>query len=250
MKPGKSIEFFAGEVDDPFFFDLPAFNGFLDTLRSGAPSTAPFSRARDTFAGYNVLAMAVRIPTEWLVGSNGSKLGINFLTQRPATRLLTRSGATYTGAYRTIDRMGNPGVNFLFIPYDLRSAYNAATPHDDVALKFRAPIEETLRNFGISTDPAGASYSLLTNIFIAKGDLLQLDTAVPNDGTSSAASFPNGRRVRDDTVDILMTLLNNGVTLGDGVSTGGSPSGSFPFLGLPNQPLFTTPSDPEDRTRN
>ena len=48
----------AGTADDPFFFDL---EGFQDTL---ANSTLGFDPNRDSFAGYNVLAIAIQMPTE------------------------------------------------------------------------------------------------------------------------------------------------------------------------------------------
>jgi hypothetical protein len=63
------VKFFAGEVDDPFYFDLPAFSRYMESF-SGSPTTASFSRARDSFAGYNTLAIALSIPKALLPASN------------------------------------------------------------------------------------------------------------------------------------------------------------------------------------
>jgi pimeloyl-ACP methyl ester carboxylesterase len=91
VAPGQTVQFFAGAVDDPFFFDLPAFTSYLDTIRNGAPSAAAFGRARDTFAGYNVLAIGLRIPLVLLRGTNGPIIGVDFLTQRHSqSRRLTQ----------------------------------------------------------------------------------------------------------------------------------------------------------------
>ena len=34
------VSFFAGTADDPFFFDIPAFNRFVASVVSGAPNAA------------------------------------------------------------------------------------------------------------------------------------------------------------------------------------------------------------------
>jgi hypothetical protein len=52
------ITFFAGLVDDPFFFDIPAFNRFVSSVLAGQPNPGFFNRARDSFAGYNTLVVA------------------------------------------------------------------------------------------------------------------------------------------------------------------------------------------------
>ena len=35
--PASNVDFFAGETDDPFFFDLVAFNRFIASVKAGAP---------------------------------------------------------------------------------------------------------------------------------------------------------------------------------------------------------------------
>jgi hypothetical protein len=94
-----------------------------------------------------------------------------------------------------------------------------------------------------------ASSSTIAGIFLAHGDLLVLNTSTPNTGTNAAAAYPNGRRLQDDVADIFLTLINNGTTLGDGISAGAtSLTATFPFLPQPNQPLYNTNVD--DKTRN
>ena len=62
------ISFFAGEVDDPFFFDIPAFSRFVASVRAGSPDPTQFSRGRDSFAGYNILSIAMRMPVAFVKG--------------------------------------------------------------------------------------------------------------------------------------------------------------------------------------
>jgi hypothetical protein len=245
----KGIGFFAGEVSDPFFFDLPAFNAFLDSIRAGTPNVGVFSRARNTYAGYNILAIALRIPNEFLVGTKGSKIGVDFLTQRPQVRLTTNAGPKYSGALKTVDRMGNPLISVALVPYDSKNSYSIAAAKDDVALKFAPQIIQTLQDLGLIANPPEAAYTALTGLAIAKGDLLVLDTSINNTGTNSQAAFPNGRRLQDDTVDYILTKLNHQNTLSDGVNASDMPlSATFPYLGLPHAPLFNTNVD--DSTRN
>jgi hypothetical protein len=244
----EGIRVFAGEVDNPFFFDEVAFNNFVDSFRNGSPpDPTKFNRARDTFAGYNTLAIAVRVPVAWLKGANGNVIGIDLLAQRHATQAWTVDGPKAMGAFKTVDRLGNPEVNSFFIPFDQRNLYNASTVKDDVAQKFAPLIAETLTELGLSaTEPA---YATFINLFVAYGDLLRLDTSVANTGTNTQAAFPNGRRVADDAIDTVLTLMNHGNTLTDNIpSNEFAIPVSFPFLALPHQPLFTTSTD--DGTRN
>lgn len=60
--PTSGVKFFAGEVDDPFFFDLPAFNRFVASVLAGSPDPSVLNRGRDSFAGYNTMSIALSIP--------------------------------------------------------------------------------------------------------------------------------------------------------------------------------------------
>ncbi|MFL6583609.1 MAG: DUF4331 family protein [Chthoniobacterales bacterium] len=64
------VRFFAGEVDDPFFFDIPGFNRFVASVLAGTPNPSVFNRARDSFSGYNTMAIALSIPKPLVPQSN------------------------------------------------------------------------------------------------------------------------------------------------------------------------------------
>src|SRR6266581_591105 len=70
------VSFFAGEVDDPFFFDIPGFNRFVASVMKGAPDPTQLQRGRDTFAGYNTLAIALSVPVSLLQPMAGNTLGL------------------------------------------------------------------------------------------------------------------------------------------------------------------------------
>jgi hypothetical protein len=250
ISPGLNIELFAGMTDDPFFADQPALAAYLDSIRNGAPSTASFTRKRDTFAGYNTMAIALRIPAALLQGENGTKIGVNAVTLRQSIQRITKNGTKESGTLRTIDRVGVPMVNSLLIPFDLRDAYNMSNVHTDGSVRFITDsISVTLANLGLVTDPPEPSVVALSKLILAHGDLLQLDLSIPNTGTNLAAAFPNGRRVLDDAVAYVLTQVNHGATLDDNVSANElPPNPTFPYLAPPHQPLFTDAVD--DRTRN
>ncbi|MEY2499631.1 MAG: hypothetical protein QOD12_3187 [Verrucomicrobiota bacterium] len=82
--PSSGVSFFAGEVDDPFFFDIPAFSRFTAAVRAGQPNpAAAFIRGRDSFAGYNTMSIALSIPKALLpnasnvIGVAGATLRID-----------------------------------------------------------------------------------------------------------------------------------------------------------------------------
>jgi Domain of unknown function (DUF4331) len=270
---GAGIRFFAGMVDDPFFFDIPAFGAFIQSVRDNNVNPGVFTRARDSFAGYNVMGIALSIPATLLQGDDVTKIGVAFYTQRKIVQNPNKKTGEIkgTGVYRTIDRMGNPAVNVALIPFSRKNEYNQATPKDDAGLRFAVDILKTLKALGTdgtAIDDDGKFLGLnlvadnaltLASVAVLNGDYLHLETdkaVAPNTGTNVAGSFPNGRRLHDDTVDILLTLIANGDPfdgdpsddLGDNVD--GSippPQALFPFLALPNQPLAT---GVDDGTRN
>src|SRR5205085_4148914 len=110
------VAFFAGVTDDPFNFDITGFSRFTAPTRAtppGPPDPTQLTRGRDSFAGYNILAIAFSVPVTLLrsVGAN-NEVGLEFLAQRRSNQTVTRQ-ATVTGVGRwiTVDRMATPAVN-------------------------------------------------------------------------------------------------------------------------------------------
>ncbi|MEQ8209191.1 MAG: DUF4331 family protein [Lacipirellulaceae bacterium] len=190
----------AGLYDDPFFFD---FFGFLDSLN--------FTGA-DTFAGTNVSAIVLEVPSTELNGAS-SNIGVWARTADSSTDM-------------QIDRMGRPAINTVLI--SSKDDFNAGVPADDFA------------NFSGEVNPAIAGLSdqanadALTPILLP--DILTVDTSDPS-------GFLNGRRLEDDVIDAELTLLTGSSTpVGDGVDANDVPFlNVFPYL-APANPVIPEPS--------
>ncbi len=241
------VIFFAGLTDDPFFFDIPAFARFNASIRAGAPNPAVFSRGRDTFAGYNTLAIAFSIPVS-LIRGPGNEIGLACDTQRRNPQIYNSRTGEVAGAGRwvNVDREGVPAVNVALVPFNLKNTFNAANSIDDANGRFAAGIVDTLQNF-YKTD--ATSVAIFASLAVIRGDILRLNLTVPNNGTNPEASFPNGRRLTDDVIDIELTLINNRQPLGDNANGNDVPFRStFPFLAPSQQPR--APGTIDDNTRN
>lgn len=249
------VSFFAGPADDPFFFDIPGFGRFVNSVVTGAPNPALLQRGRDSFAGYNVLAFAISIPVSYLRiprtggNPNANILGVNLLAQRQRRTVIQRDGSLMdTGGFMTLDRMGVPAVNVALIPFARKDEYNFATTQDDAAGRFAGDIVGTLQALGTNNTNIG----ILANVAVLNGDLLRLNLSTANTGdgggNNGGAGFPNGRRLRDDVIDTILFFVANQNTLGDSVNANDVTfRNTFPFLANPQQPRA---SGTDDNTRN
>jgi len=248
------VQFFGGLVDDPFFFDIPAFGRFVSSVLAGSPDPTQFQRGRDSFAGYNVMGIALSIPVSSLrlqrtAGNpTGSVVGVSVEVQRRETTLVTRAGVQSVGRFRQVERMGVPAINVALIPFARKDEYNLSSTVDDARGVFANDIVGTLTALGTNATNIG----ILAGVAVARGDFLRVDTSLPNTGTGGGsnpeAGFPNGRRLGDDTIDTILFFVANQNTLGDNVNANDVPLGnSFPFFAPSQQPRA---SGVDDNTRN
>lgn len=177
----------AGLFDDPFFFDLAGFQDGLDFT------------GVDAFAGANVSAIVLEIPSAELGDSN---VGVWARTAIEGHQ---------------IDRMGRPAVNTVLIPTELKDAFNAGEPDHDME-DFGDEVRAAITALSGDADHAAA----LTDVLLP--DLLTFDS-------TSNMGFLNGRRLADDVIDAELDLLTQGALLGDGVDANDVPfSETFPYL--------------------
>lgn len=245
--------FFAGNADDPFFLDDTGANRFVASVGMGKPDPALLpARGRDTYAGFNTLIIAVSMPATMLTGAAGAVIGVNSVTQRHAYAAYNSDGTIATkGDWITIDRDGTPLVNNGLIPAPRKDEYNAASTEDDAAGKFKADIIKSMTAAG--TDEEHQKMVLMASV--ENGDILRLDTSVPNSGMQGGNNRDGGfgkmggRRLTDDVVDITFTILANGTPFGDKVDANEVAfRDEFPFVANPHQP-FPPGDNPEDLTR-
>lgn len=247
------ISFFAGPVDDPFFFDIPAFARFNASIDAGSPDPSVFNRGRDSFAGYNTLGIAISAPLSLirplLSGAANNSLGLVGVTQRLA-RAATRIPGRFPTppSYEQVDRMGIPAINVALIPFDRKNEYNLANGLDDVRGVFANDIIAALTRFGTNAENIG----ILASVAVTRGDIARLDLGVantgPGGGNNPGAGFPNGRRLGDDVIDTIFFFVANQAPLSDNVNANDVPlRDTFPFFGAPQQPRD---GGVDDNTRN
>ena len=196
---------FAGVMDDPFFFDL---NGFLNL-----DFCAPGEIRPNFFAGLNVSAIVVEVPSAWF-GTNN--IGV-------WARTVLNSNQ--------IDRMGRPAINTVFIPNNplepkgtepsMKNTFNGALPRNDQK-RFRPEVVDTLKIFYGDDD---ATVNALADVLLP--DIMTVDTSNP-------AGFLNGRGLADDVIDAEYALVTNGAVTTDCVSNDSAFTDTFPYLAPPN----------------
>ena len=233
---GKS---FAGVRDDPFFFDLNGFIQFKTELLKGTTTLgAPGGGAgtllggftgSDTFAGTNVLSIALRIPNAML-GGTGRTVGVW------ATTSVARSWG-----WQQLDRMGRPAINTVFngthVP--LTSPLNNA---EKEAFNHVGPASDR----AITTDNVKTVMSVINGVLAANGAATFSDaeidglakTLLPDILTvklGDSSGFLNGRKLRDDVINAEFSLLTKGAIASDGVNANDKAfMTTFPYLARPH----------------
>ena len=243
---GGSRKAFAGQAEDPFFLDLRVF----DVLYGGDCMS---EAGHDSLAGFNVNSLALQVPRTDLTAKGQSVIGIWSTTDRRNAR----------GGYTQVSRLGQPLVNEVVIPYQVKDTFNSLKPKQDAAaLPFvlNSELAATL-NAVCGTKAPVKDRTDLVQVFLqgvpginnprGKGtpsEMLRLNTKWQAGQTfdrlgvlgGDRNGFPNGRRLQDDVLDIALQAVGGELKgmpndLGDGVNANDSAfSSAFPFLGLPH----------------
>ncbi len=209
----------AGLADDPFFFDLEAFNAFKSDLLGGTLNLTPFCASNGVgtnfFAGFNSSAIVIEVPDAQL---GGGTIGV-----------WARTSTAEGGAKPQIERMGLPGINTVFNHTDAtKEAYNRAVPANDVAEytdDVAGVVELVTTLAGTAADPAAYGAAIAGALL---PDVITYDT-------STAANFSalNGRALADDVIDVALSVVAN-TPLSDCVGNDSSFSPAFPYLAPAN----------------
>ena len=234
---------FAGVRDDPFFFDLPGFVQFKQKLLEGSTNLSTLLggfTGHDTFAGTNVLSIALRLPNAAL-GGTGKSISLFATTSTPQN-----------GGWRQIDRVGRPAINTVFNGLVLPSSsdYNGLEKDAFNAQRPRADRGTTTDNVttvlnaigGVLTANSATAYtpgevSAIAKVLLPDELTITLGMNAPFASGSSLGTLAlNGRRLGDDVIDAEFALLTNFViTTGDGVAHNDVPlSTSFPYEAAPH----------------
>ncbi|MBW4619189.1 MAG: DUF4331 domain-containing protein [Cyanosarcina radialis HA8281-LM2] len=246
---GNKLAVFAGLREDPFFFDVEQFFRVRAGLAGFGPKVGFRSPGYDFAAGYNVNAIAVRVPIKFLQGTKT-------FGEKPATTFdvwETISVPDRGGKYKQFEQLARPGIaEGLLIRQNLLAAYNSVGPDfqadalagKEPAAKIAAPIvaeaKATLKALGNSDDRANA----LLGAFLP--DVMRIDTTGPSgygNALNGKLSPIRGRMLKDDVIDITLSVLSDGAVKTDNVSYEGPNAGgtghqpllaNFPYLAEPN----------------
>jgi hypothetical protein len=189
--------FFAGLRSDPHFKDVKG-------LRNNFQFTGD-----DPIARRNVFGVALEAPNEALGGGS--------------VRLWARAMTIVDGELRQVDQAGRPGINNTFNgPEADRLAFDETPPTEQWA-RFGDRFVAFLGSLGYPEREARE---------LARGflpDVLEYRVSEP-------AGYPNGRRLTDDTADLIVSLLTRGRITSDLVGPHTDLLPDFPYLGLPHPP--------------
>ncbi|MGD1857918.1 MAG: DUF4331 domain-containing protein [Leptolyngbyaceae cyanobacterium] len=243
----ENLTVFAGLREDPFFFDVEQFF----RVRAGAAGISPAvgfrepNKAVDFTTGYNVNTIAVRVPKTLLQGRTHSDV-FDIWT--------TISTPDAEGKYVQVERLARPAINEgLILTNDFLNALNSVGPDfeaaalagkqpaADIAGPIVGEAKQTLLALGNSEERADA----LLGAFLP--DVMRIDTSGPSgyaNDLNGAGSPVRGRMLKDDVIDITLSVLSDGAVTTDNVSYEGTPGNpaqghqpletAFPYLALPN----------------
>jgi hypothetical protein len=259
------ITAFAGPRDDAFFVDLGSIFdlGGLGPFNPAHLIPLPAEAGEDYVAGLNVHTFALQVPIDRLVDDD-PVIGVWATTYRKTTRIAKDDGSLKSvGNWVQVSRLGQPLVNEVVIPLGKKDRFNSSRPSHDAQFLDHV-ITPELANLipvlypGVSV-PTEVDAGLglggredIATIFLTgipglnqpqdvkPSEMLRLNTEI------AQSSFPNGRTLTDDVVDIEIRALAGATAfspefnvspnkdLSDGVDANDVPlSATFPYLAPP-----------------
>jgi uncharacterized protein DUF4331 len=249
---------FAGQRDDAFFGDIGAIFDLV-AIRLG---TGANGGGKDFFAGYGVHAIALQIPKSQLDNGGNHTIGVWAATDRQKVDVAGKA----KGPWVQVSRLGNPLINEVLIPTQLKDKWNASTPENDkqFATYYANPIlatvlqklypqfgpfQDTKRDDLVQVLLTGLKTPALNYTGPTQADELRLNLSIPPTPFdkinrlgvlgNDLAGYPNGRRLEDDVIDISErvvggALIGHSLPLGDGVDGNDVPNlHAFPYETAP-----------------
>jgi hypothetical protein len=255
---------FAGQRDDAFYGDVGAIFDLV-AIRHGTGATGG---GKDFLAGYAVHSIALQVPTSMLDNGSNHTVGIWAATDRlkivvqPGKKKANGQPWVYSH-WVQVSRLGNPLINELLIPTQLKDHWNATTPAQDEQFrkyysnsvlagllnklypKF-GPFKATGRSDLVAVLGTGLNDPKLNYTGPKLADELRLNLSIKPTAdvgkgkrlgvlAGDLAGYPNGRRLEDDVVDISEravggALIGHSLPLGDGVDKNDVPLlQAFPY---------------------
>jgi hypothetical protein len=251
--PGKV---FVGQRKDPFAVNLGVIFDLVNASVATITDPSLISAAPNTIDDKNVTSLALEVPTACLTAGSETVIGGWTSASLRQARLLDPSpkpghqtSEKAGGAWTQVSRLGMPLVNEVVIGLKDKDRFNGSKPKDDgqfatyvtnpslpklleiaLALPNTAPTNYP-RNDLVTTFLTGiAGVNKPANVVAS--EMLRLNTsAAPVDfaqqnrlgivgnilaGGSDGAGYPNGRRPKDDVVDISLVAMMGGLCVANG----------------------------------
>jgi Domain of unknown function (DUF4331) len=246
---------FVGQRKDPFAVNLGTIFDLVNAPVEVITDPALIGAAPNTIADKNVTTLALEVPTSCLLASDTVIGGWTSASLRQA-RLLDGSPASghqtsekVGGAWTQVSRLGMPLVNEVVIGLKDKDRFNASKPSGDGQFidyvthpTLPALLEIALGAPGIA--PTNFPRQDLVTTFLTgiagvnqpkngvASEMLRLNTEFPPvpfaqqnrlgvignllSGGSDNAGYPNGRRPKDDVVDISLVAVMGGLCVANG----------------------------------
>jgi hypothetical protein len=247
---------FVGQRQDAFAVNLGVVFDMVDAPVSALTDTSAIGASTSSLDKLNVSTLALEVPKSCLVAGSDPVIGGWTTASLRQTRVLDpapKSGYQTTdrngGAWTQVSRLGDPLVNELVIGLKDKDRFNASKPKDDAQFlsyvtnpSYPKLLESYLGAAGIA--PTNIPRNDLVTVFltgiagvnqaatVTPSEEMRLNTsiaAVPYAsqnrlglvgnilaGGTDNAGYPNGRRPKDDVVDITLVAAMGGLCVANG----------------------------------
>jgi hypothetical protein len=213
--------------------------------------------AANSIQDHNVTSIALEVHKDCLAAGGDTVIGGWTTASLRQARLLDRTpdaghqtSEKTGGAWVQVSRLGQPLVNEVVIGLKDKDKFNASRPKDDLQFLdyVTNPTLPALLNIALGTNVAPTNFPRtdLASVFLAgiagvnrpasvtPSEMLRLNTALPPvpfagqnrlgivgnvlAGGTDSAGFPNGRRPKDDVVDIALVAMVGGLCVANGTN--------------------------------
>lgn len=255
--PGKV---FVGQRKDPFAVNLGVIFDLVNASVATITDPSLIGAAPNTIDDKNVTSLALEVPTSCLTAGSETVIGGWTTASLRQARLLDptpkpghQTSEKAGGAWTQVSRLGMPLVNEVVIGLKDKDRFNSSKPKDDAqfATYVTNPSLPKLLEIALAlpnTAPTNYPRNDLVTTFltgiagvnkpanVVASEMLRLNTsAAPVDfaqqnrlgivgnilaGGSDGAGYPNGRRPKDDVVDISLVAMMGGLCVANGDTDG------------------------------
>jgi len=247
---------FVGQRQDPFAVNLGVVFDMVDAPVGALLDPNAIGASPSTLDEFNVTSIALEVPKACLVAGTDPVIGAWTTASLRQARVLDpspKAGWQTTdregGAWTQVSRLGNPLVNELVIGLKDKDRFNASKPRDDAQFlsyvtnpSYPRLLESYLGAPGIA--PTNIPRNDLVTVFLtgitgvnkpaagSPAEEMRLNTAIAAvpfaqqnrlgivgnilAGGNDNAGYPNGRRPKDDIVDITLVAAMGGLCVANG----------------------------------